>query len=123
VSAFAAVFRTGPQAAAAYGRVIRPALARCLRTLFERESTKSVKVKVLSSTTSRVANVRARADAFRIAARFSGSGVSFVAHLDFVFFRRGRAVAGALLFHFPQPVEPQLEARLVGAIDRHIAAA
>jgi hypothetical protein len=123
VSGFAAVFRTDTDAARAYARVIRPALARCLRTLFEKESTKALKVKVLSVRQARVANVKSHADAFRIVARFSGSGLSFPAHIEFVFFRSGRAVAGTLLLHFPQAVDPQLEARLVGAIDRRITSA
>jgi hypothetical protein len=123
VSGFAAVFRTGPQAAAAYGRVIKPALARCLRILFQKESTKTLKVRVLSVKQSRVANVASRADAYRISARFTGSGVSLLAHLDFVFLQRGRGVAGVLVLRFPQPVDPALEARVVGAIDRRLAAA
>jgi hypothetical protein len=123
VSGFAAVFRTGPQATAAYARVIKPALSRCLRVLFEKESTKALKVHVLSVRQSPVGSVQARADAYRITARFTGSGVSLLAHLDFVFLQRGRAVAGVLVLRFPQPVDPRLEARVVGAIDRRSAAA
>jgi hypothetical protein len=123
VSGFAAVFRTAGDATQAYARVIRPALARCLRTLFEKESTKTLKVKVLSVRQARVTDVNAHAEAFRIVARFSGSGLRFPAHIDFVFFRSGRAVAGTLLLHFPQAVDPKLEARLLAAIDGRIASA
>lgn len=123
VSGFASVFRSSGDASKAYGRVIRPALARCLRVLFERESTKTLKVTVVSIRQARVTNVKSHADAFQIVARFKGSGANFLAHLDFVFFRSGRAVAGALLLHFPQAIDPQIEGRVIGAIDRRIASA
>jgi hypothetical protein len=123
VSGFAAVFRSEAESSKAYARVVKPALARCLRVLFEKESTKTLKVKVLSVRRSRVPNLKARADAFRVVARFSGSGLTLPAHLDFLFLQRGRAVAGVLLLHFPQPVARGLETEIAAAIDGRLGAA
>lgn len=104
VGSSATLFRSVADANAAFDRVVRPGLARCLRAVVAGTADRTTKVAVLSS--ARVAHPR-RGDesrAYRLRARLTAGGRSFPLVLDIVAVRRGRADALVLAANLGRPL-------------------
>jgi hypothetical protein len=123
VSSTATLFRTASQADAGFDRVVKPGLTRCLTRILERESSASVKLRVVS--TAQVSHPRAGDElrAMRVRVRVTAGGQSVPVVLDLVLLRVGRANMAFIAVGIGAPFPTAAERSLVETLARRAAAA
>jgi hypothetical protein len=119
----AAVYADARTAAAAWKRVMRPALVRCLTSLLvEGGSTSGLDIKTLSSGPLRFPHVAPRTAAFRIAVEVKALGVALQITIDLVALGSGRSEAVLFLISAQQPFSGTLERRLARIVSARLRA-
>ena len=114
------VYANARMAGAAWNRVIRPELVRCLSTLLEGTSTAGVGFKTVSSGRLDFPHVAPRTAAFRLAVEAKALGATVRFYLDLIALGSGRLEAGIFAVSLRRPLDESLERSLARAVARRL---